>query len=239
MDSNQPPELQDNTTSSLLEKANEVTPFSKYTALALFVILPFLGFWFGLQQIPATVTNPVPSAVTTTENVQSESTSNTSISKQADRGVEYQNSDYGFSLTLPDALATIGFFVEDTPSGKGMDGRQVNMYAQGIDPVSGEMSLHSVSNIGIYPISGYVTVTCEDPDGPCYPGVELGRNNKYVFVSEYFSPESYGACYDVEIEGESKQLSGLFYESNTALCSDDSIRYPEKREGSFSVFEVR
>lgn len=41
-------------------RLNQVTPLSKYLAMVLFVVLPFVGFWLGLQFQPHHASAPVP-----------------------------------------------------------------------------------------------------------------------------------------------------------------------------------
>jgi heme oxygenase len=80
----------------------------------------------------------------------------------------------------------------------------------------------------------YVRETCADKE-LCVPGEEIGRNNEYVFVSEYYSPEAFGECY---VSG-TEQLGGSFYVDNMKLCNERGISsYIEKQEKHFSTFDV-
>lgn len=77
---------------------HRITPFSRYTALALFLILPFAGFWLGLRfdEISPAVSplDEVLLPVATLPAVTSSTASSTAMQT-------YRNDVYGFSLQVP------------------------------------------------------------------------------------------------------------------------------------------
>lgn len=88
-----------------------VTPFSKYLAMFLFILLPFIGFYLGMQyQQKVTVTTPVVSEVQKnvipTSKPIPTSTTNPLASPLPTSGSTvnwktYTNKDYGFSFKYP------------------------------------------------------------------------------------------------------------------------------------------
>lgn len=139
----------------------------------------------------------------------------------------YSNKDYGFAMSVPKAWSDIGYV---TKNEKGSNGQLVafNYYL-----LSGsDSSLFKISSIGVYPIATYVKDQCTE-EGPCAPGVEVGRNNQYVFVSENFSPEAFSACYGAGAD----KFGGDFYENNKSLCEVGATqRQTERIKGNFSAF---
>ena len=79
MYNNEVPELTPSTQKiSLKEQFTTVTPLSKFLAMVLFVALPFIGFWFGLQYQNGSETKMAPLAVSITNNP---NTANSEITK--------------------------------------------------------------------------------------------------------------------------------------------------------------
>lgn len=144
----------------------------------------------------------------------------------------HTNTEYGFSFATPKSWNEIGFVVKEEG---GVNGQKAvfNYYLVGQD---GQGHAHFlVSSIGVYDADTYVKGQCA-AEGPCVPGSEIGKNSKYVFVSENSSPEAFGSCY----ETTPGTLSGDFYESNKSLCEvGPSGRQTERVPGNFIVLEVK
>lgn len=213
----------------------EEKPSSKHLTMLLFIALPFVGFLLGMQ-----LNFPESTVVDINQNVskQVKEVKNTSdavsIVDSPSSGVEYRNHDYGFSFTIPSVWSDIGFTVVNKV-GRDEGQRVFEFVLQGINPEDHSTASFNGSIISVYPISNYMPRECGD-EPLCLPGKEIGRNNRYVFVSEYFSPEAASACYDPV----DSRLGGSFYELNKKLCEEGlSIRSIE-REGqeSFSTFDI-
>lgn len=87
-------------------KYNQVTWYSKLIALALFVALPFLGFWAGMKYQEAISVDSAPSTTTATSSA---NTNSATVKLNIDNDqikikVLYQNGLYNYtgSVTTPD-----------------------------------------------------------------------------------------------------------------------------------------
>jgi hypothetical protein len=85
---------------------NRVTTFSKYFALALFIILPFVGFWlgylYGLQTAPVPGSCPLCSYEAFIEHNHSEEVSD--VEKNEEGWETYVNEQLGFAFEHPPIL---------------------------------------------------------------------------------------------------------------------------------------
>ncbi|OGG65897.1 hypothetical protein A3I99_04200 [Candidatus Kaiserbacteria bacterium RIFCSPLOWO2_02_FULL_45_11b] len=202
--------------------------------LLVIILLQFTGLFFSSSYFGSLAKLIETNSQSTYDSVRA-----LSVSREDSRPVdsvptsssntEYKNSEYGFALAVPKVWNDIGFV---TWKGVGAKGQTTFNYFL----LANTKDNFMVSSIGIYPVATYVKDQCDDIESPCLPGVEIGRNNQYVFVSELISPEAFGDCYVAGTE----RFGGGFYEVNKELCEVGATgRYSERDADNFTVFEVK
>lgn len=162
-------------------KVTTVTPFSKYLALALFVLLPFFGFWLGLQYTPA-------SSCPTDELIESE----------ADTAVSTSTADTVITENQPSTPApaqspskTVATPVTTTPAGP----TTLTVYI-----TEATLEYISVDNIAIYKDDAAVTQMIADGLCPAAEPQKCRLESGVYYRNTDPSIRSYALSPSVQVE---------------------------------------
>jgi len=143
----------------------------------------------------------------------------------------YTAEQVGFKLKVPMKWREFGFVVStSTDQTDGFTRYKFTILAADESGERGPFSV--VGSVAAVPLEDF-PIEC-DGRPLCDPGVEVGRNDKYVFVSEPVSPEAFGIC-----ENGAQIDDGAFAKRNARLCASRlDLTSPERVRSAFQAFDI-
>jgi hypothetical protein len=93
---------------------NQITPLSKYLAMALFVAMPFIGGWVGYMYAPEKVVE-VEKVITKEVPVYPENRSSEENSNATSSWAIYRNDEFGFEISYPPNWRMADVRTDNTP----------------------------------------------------------------------------------------------------------------------------
>lgn len=192
----------------------EVTPYSKYLALFLFIVLPFIGAWIGYQYAlsinvndvmviqPESTLDSQPELITNTPNQVSENEVSNNLEK-------YINNQYGVEFTYPkDKIVSLtlnqsneGSLAEIFEVVNGVT-KYTQVIPLGTPPE--EIALTRSYNFKIYPLNEYIMKNV--PAG--YEYRYDTKANSLVCMSRINSADGYNPCTELTDKKIAKTEAG-------------------------------